>query len=458
MGKSANWYRRDGGRVHTLLTTEDYTFNPSADSGSVFIVPTGYLGTLTLSGLGLGQRVKVINLNDTLAVGRIVLPSLYNGSTNYYAATPAVYGWQGGVYDIQNLYGTFTCTNTPPIFTPEAMLGDGSEGDPFQIAYWYQLEDIADDLDAYYVLTDDIDMSNVASWTPIGTAIAPFTGQLDGDGYTISNLTSTSASGSALFDVLSSATVKDLIIDNAHITATNGNCSVFANTISSSTITNVSVTNSEITSTVNGYGFAATINTNDDGVTPSVLTHCSFEGAINTAGNSAMGFAGQILDSTIANSYVDATINGAGAGYHGGFAQNCESSTITDCYAVGEINGTDGLIGFVQVATDSAILFTGTVLTNCYSAMELKATAAEPTLYGFVESISAQWAEEGSAVSCYFDSTLAGTTDTAAGTAKSTAQMKQKATYLTEPAWDFTAGTGDWEIVEGVSYPSLQPS
>lgn len=37
-------------------------------------------------------------------------------------------------------------------------------------------------------MTDDIDLSSIANWKPIGTLTNPFTGKLDGNGYTISNL------------------------------------------------------------------------------------------------------------------------------------------------------------------------------------------------------------------------------------------------------------------------------
>jgi len=34
-----------------------------------------------------------------------------------------------------------------------------------------------------YILMADIDLSGISNWVPVGTASAPFTGQLDGNGY-----------------------------------------------------------------------------------------------------------------------------------------------------------------------------------------------------------------------------------------------------------------------------------
>ena len=50
-----------------------------------------------------------------------------------------------------------------------------------------ELQLISGDLDGTYRLENDIDLSGV-SWTPIGTTNVPFDGTLDGNGFTISNL------------------------------------------------------------------------------------------------------------------------------------------------------------------------------------------------------------------------------------------------------------------------------
>ena len=52
-----------------------------------------------------------------------------------------------------------------------------------------ELSNIRSNLDGDYVLNNDIDLSSIANWQPIGTIANPFTGTLDGNGHTISNLT-----------------------------------------------------------------------------------------------------------------------------------------------------------------------------------------------------------------------------------------------------------------------------
>jgi hypothetical protein len=73
--------------------------------------------------------------------------------------------------------------------------GSGTEEDPYQITNVTQLQEMEDDLDANYVLMNDIDASDTENWNsgkgfdPIGFDYDnPFTGTLDGYCYTIDGL------------------------------------------------------------------------------------------------------------------------------------------------------------------------------------------------------------------------------------------------------------------------------
>jgi len=61
--------------------------------------------------------------------------------------------------------------------------------EPIKISNATELQEVRDDLDADYVLADDIDLSGIDNFEPIGSDEEPFTGTFDGDGHTISNLT-----------------------------------------------------------------------------------------------------------------------------------------------------------------------------------------------------------------------------------------------------------------------------
>ena len=89
--------------------------------------------------------------------------------------------------------------------------GSGTEEDPYQITNVHQLQEMNDDLDAQYILINDIDASETREWNvgdhdedpetpdsamgfePVGTyehenPIVGFTGSLDGQGYSINGL------------------------------------------------------------------------------------------------------------------------------------------------------------------------------------------------------------------------------------------------------------------------------
>ncbi len=72
--------------------------------------------------------------------------------------------------------------------------GDGTTGDPYVIEDVWDLQNMIDDLDAHYVLAGDIDASVTAGWnsgagfTPVGSSVTGFTGNLDGRDHNISKL------------------------------------------------------------------------------------------------------------------------------------------------------------------------------------------------------------------------------------------------------------------------------
>lgn len=69
-----------------------------------------------------------------------------------------------------------------------AVSGTGTESNPYLISSASDIAKIHDDLDGYYKLTSNINMSGVA-FEPIGNENeGAFTGTIDGAGYTISNL------------------------------------------------------------------------------------------------------------------------------------------------------------------------------------------------------------------------------------------------------------------------------
>ena len=83
------------------------------------------------------------------------------------------------------------------------------------------LNDIRNNLDGKYILMNDIDLSVYENWEPIGTAEEPFTGEFDGNGYSIKNLSLKSeteeANNLGLFGFVNSASIGNVNIRNAAV-------------------------------------------------------------------------------------------------------------------------------------------------------------------------------------------------------------------------------------------------
>ena len=117
----------------------------------------------------------------------------------------------------------------------------------------------------------------------------------------------------------------------------------------------------------------------------------------------------------------------------GGLVGWNNGGTITNCYSMGVINGDNYIGGFVGWNTGN--------VTNCYSTGLVDGNSNEGGLIGL---------NSGTITNSYYDTTTASQSDTGKGDPKTTAQMKQEATFT---SWNFTT---IWDIVENVSYPTLR--
>lgn len=85
------------------------------------------------------------------------------------------------------------------------------------------LDNIRNNLSGKYILMNDIDLSSYGNWNPIGTSEAPFTGELDGNGYSVCGMTidKECTDGEkmyfALFTAMKNSKVIDLNVLNINI-------------------------------------------------------------------------------------------------------------------------------------------------------------------------------------------------------------------------------------------------
>jgi hypothetical protein len=301
------------------------------------------------------------------------------------------------------------------VFTETAPSGSGTSGDPHIIANrdnlaW--LQDASNDTawGDYYRQNANIEAAATLTWNTgaglltIGTSSTPFSGTYDGQGHTIDSLhvLRTGNYYQGLFGVLGSTAV----------------------------VENLGVTNAS----VSGYDFVGALTGWVE--SGASVRNCYSTGSVHASYGDCGGLVGE-NDGSIATSYSSSMVTGGSNYSMGGlvgYAAYSVSDSITDCYSTGKVNvscpGVGGLVGNNS----------GAVVRDCYSVSKVSA----PNTYGGL--VGGQYG--GSVTNSFYDTDS--TASSAAGTAKTSVQMRTASTF-TGASWDFvlesTNGTNDyWDM------------
>jgi len=277
-----------------------------------------------------------------------------------------------------------------------------------------------------YALVNDIVLNG--NFTPIGTLSAPFTGDFNGRGFTVSGLNvskTDSADGWAvgLFGVIGQGG---------------------------------KVRNVNVSGEVAGYHAAGVLA----GINSGFVEWCYSGGSVSTLRtreSNAGGLVG-INSGIISQSYSDAAVGGVNtqnAGGLVGFLTNISGGVISNCFALGSVDGVrsaGGLVGYV---------YSGEV-NNSYAAGEVKISEASGGLIGFDFGNTVSWGMQGrnpgsgsnyvrNAVvdKSYWDTVTTKQASSAGGEGLSTEKMQDVASIM---GWD-TAGI--WKITDG-GYPKFR--
>jgi|AntRauTorcE11897_2_1112592.scaffolds.fasta_scaffold01649_1 hypothetical protein len=234
--------------------------------------------------------------------------------------------------------------------------GDSTEDVPWQITTVEQLQSIADNPDAHFILTADIDASSTAGWNdglgfePIGNSNNRFSGSLGGNGFSITGLTINreSQNNTGLFGVIQNGTLQNITLIDAEITGRNYTGGL-AGTMSGGIIEQ-----SSVTGFISGENYVG-------GLTGSVYQgtiRTSFSDASISGIYSVGGIVGSMEDAEIAHSYSLSDIAGEAevGGLAGsvfaiyGYDSDDTLGMINGSFAAGLVEGeqeTGGLIGSV---------------------------------------------------------------------------------------------------------------
>jgi hypothetical protein len=534
---------------YTLVTEPNTLYEPYNFGNTVQLFNASISGTLFYDSNGNSARDAG---ESGLANWRVYIDT--NGNDHYNAGEPTALTNASGNYQITGLstgvyrvaeemqdgwvqtYPTATCTHTVTINASGQTIsginfgnhtfpgyggGSGTLASPYLIYNHLHLQAIGThkaDWGKYFKLMANIDLSkysgdqfNLIGRYNFADQTTPFSGDFDGNGYTISNFTYNYTlspqeyiglfgyvwygdiknlrmqninintqgggvdSGALVGRLYTDSTISDCHVSQGSVTVDSFGAAGLIGYIQNGIVTDCSVTGLNVTCNTSGAG--GITSSNYDGN----ISNCSFEGTVY--GQQDVGGLAGINGSVISRCYVNANVNGF---QDVGGLVGSNSGTISQCYSQGTVqthtdpqyglagNSAGGLVGYLSdgeisdsysmAAVSSTSKVGGLVglcwgdttnpgyITHCYAA---GAVSGSSTLGGLIG-----WNIDGLAVitGCFWDKQTTGRTTSNGGTGLLTVDMQNKQTYLTA-GWDFAFETenGDesiWYILPD-QYPQL---
>ena len=272
-----------------------------------------------------------------------------------------------------------------PSFPPQGMLGDGSQGNPYQITDSSHLRTLADYANSglntkgkYYKLMNDIDLSGYANWTPIGGAPYGFSGNFDGNGKVVHNLTI-------------SRPQERLIGLFGGIYAEDSSCGHIENL----GIVNCNILGKELVGGLAGSVFSGPYTpTHPYSSIYAFITNCFATGNVSGSGfppsspTGVGGLVGSVDHTSAANCYFMGNVSGAyNTTYVGGLFGGVGFSTVSNCYAIGSVNGYEGVGGLIGMGggwVDGEYDYRPCIISNCYATNKVQGNALVGGLVGFM--------------------------------------------------------------------------
>lgn len=262
--------------------------------------------------------------------------------------------------------------------------GDGSAQNPYLISSAGDLAMISRDTDAYYKIISDFSASDFGLWSPI----ASFSGSLNGDNHTISDIMFDGTGDAAgIFANTEGAVIKNLNLQNITMTLDEaGSAGIITANATSDTIININISNATITgSATASVGAIAGIASLNTTIHDCYVSELSISGSdFSEVG----GIAGATrTSSSIYNCAVIGNILAASqiGGIAGSTSTGC---AVTDCRVECDIRGLNTVGGIVGSADRGGI-------HRCIAQGLLQATEADWSgcyrIGGIAGSLASAW-------------------------------------------------------------------
>ncbi len=220
----------------------------------------------------------------------------------------------------------------------------GKVREALSISSWSSLVGMASS--GTYVLTADIDAAG-RTWTP-----KTFSGSLDGNGFTISNVTINNGS---FFSRLTNASVQRIAFTNLRLTGTSLMVGGLAGVATNTTIRRVAV---EADIDVSATAVGGLVGSMTGGIIRTSYAKGTIDGNILYSGG-LVGIADEgEAQATIMESYAQVTVNPVTTNpfvVAGGIVGSADAGIIHDVYAVGDVTGRESVGGIAGSLWCSAL-------------------------------------------------------------------------------------------------------
>ena len=229
--------------------------------------------------------------------------------------------------------------------------GEGTEDEPYKIYTMDDFNGIRCELDAKYILMNDIDASGY-NLNAIGEKGYPFTGVLDGKGFTISNITIDAVNEpillgdyAGIFRIAKNATIKDINFENVIVKGSNYTGGLVGNATGKNTFNNINYQGT-VSGTDNVGGLVGQLSSESNLKDVDVNTTI-------TATNNVGGVVGNVNGTTNTFKNITSTTDITAKENVGGLIgtsksnNNLEEITITPVYKT-TTNNIGGIIGNLE--------------------------------------------------------------------------------------------------------------
>ena len=305
--------------------------------------------------------------------------------------------------------------------------GTGVVGDPYQITSCAQLTEVSDNVNRslYFLLKNDLDCASIGNAVMMCDQFAPFTGNFNGGGHTITVDINIGLNNVGVFRNINGGTVTDLRIAGS-ITGASNVGGIAGEVTEDGTLARV-VNTAKVQGSSTLGGVVGDLWSGS--VTDSYNT-----GDVTGTGSSVGGFAGMITNASISRSYSRGKVTAVSPPMGSFVAYMQGSPSIHDSFSVGRVYmpgyNDGGFTGYVALMGNSSLVnnywdSSRTTKTVC----GLDGDNADVVGSGHCEAVNNAWGD--------------------------TNVLKNNSINGPFSAWDFTPDTGVWQTVEG-GYPALQ--